>query len=64
MRLGISSCGATPLLVEGLSAQDPADDVVAAAHAVISPISDVRCTKEYRTHMVGVYVRRALREVA
>lgn len=64
LRLGISSCAATPLLVDGLSAQDPADDVVAAAQAVISPISDVRCTKEYRTHMVGVYVRRALREVA
>lgn len=64
LRLGISSCAATPLLVEGLSAQDPADDVVAAAHAAISPISDVRCSKEYRTHMVGVYVRRALREVA
>jgi len=64
LRLGISSCAATPLLVEGLSAQAPADEVVAAAHAVLSPISDVRCTKEYRTHMVGVYVRRALREVA
>ena len=64
LRLGISSCAATPLLVEGLSVQDRADDVVAAAQAVISPISDVRCSKEYRTHMVGVYVRRALREVA
>ena len=64
LRLGISSCAATPLLVEGLSVHDPAEDVVAAAHAVISPISDVRCSKEYRTHMVGVYVRRALREVA
>ncbi len=64
LRLGISSCAATPLLVDGLSTQDRADDVVAAVEAVISPISDVRCTKEYRTHMVGVYVRRALREVA
>ena len=64
LRLGISSCAATPLLVEGLSVQDSADDVVAAAHEIISPISDVRCSKEYREHMVGVYVRRALREVA
>jgi carbon-monoxide dehydrogenase medium subunit len=64
LRLGISSCAPTPLLVDGLSEHDPADEVVAAAHAAISPISDVRCTKEYRTHMVGVYVRRALREVA
>lgn len=64
LRLGISSCAATPLLVDGLSPQDPSDEVVAAARAAISPISDVRCTAEYRAHMVGVYVRRALREVA
>lgn len=64
LRLGISSCAPTPLLVEGLSVGDPVDDVIAAAHAAITPISDVRCTKEYRAHMVGVYVRRALREVA
>ncbi len=64
LRLGISSCAPTPLLVDGLSAHDAVEEVVAAAHAAISPISDVRCTKEYRAHMVGVYVRRALREVA
>ena len=64
LRLGISSCGPTPLLVDGLSTQTPVDEVVAAAQAAISPISDVRCTKEYRTHMVGVYVRRTLEEVA
>jgi carbon-monoxide dehydrogenase medium subunit len=64
LRLGISSCGPTPLLVDGLSTQTPVEEVVAAAQAVISPMSDVRCTKEYRTHMVGVYVRRALAEVA
>ena len=64
LRLGISSCAPTPLLVEGLSVRDSADEVVAAAENVIRPITDVRCSKEYRAHMVGVYVRRALREVA
>lgn len=64
LRLGISSCAPTPLLVDGLSSTAPVDEVVAAAHAAISPITDVRCSKEYRAHMVGVYVRRALREVA
>jgi CO/xanthine dehydrogenase FAD-binding subunit len=64
LRLGISSCAPTPLLVEGLSAGDPADAVVAAVHEVISPISDVRCSREYREHMVDVFVRRALQEVA
>lgn len=62
--LGISSCAPTPVLVRGLSARDPAEAVVAAAREAISPISDVRCSKEYRDHMVGVFVRRALQEVA
>jgi CO/xanthine dehydrogenase FAD-binding subunit len=64
LRLGISSCAPTPLLVDGLSAADEPDAVVAAAKGAISPISDLRCSKEYRTHMVGVFVRRVLREVA
>ncbi len=64
LRLGISSCAPTPVLVEGLSAGDSAEEVVAAAYAAISPISDVRCSREYRQRMVEVYVRRALEEVA
>jgi CO/xanthine dehydrogenase FAD-binding subunit len=64
LRLGISSCAPTPLLVEGLLARDPVDTVVAAAHEAISPITDVRCSREYREHMVEVYVRRTLQEVA
>ncbi len=64
LRLGISSCAPTPLLVDGLSAADGVDTIVASAKGVISPIDDLRCSKEYRTHMVGVFVRRVLREVA
>jgi carbon-monoxide dehydrogenase medium subunit len=64
LRLGISSCAPTPLLVDDLSATDEPDSVVAAAKSVITPIDDLRCSKEYRTHMVGVFVRRVLREVA
>ena len=63
MRIGISSCAPTPLLVENLYASLSADAVVAAAMEVIRPISDVRATKEYREHMVRVFVRRLLDEV-
>jgi CO/xanthine dehydrogenase FAD-binding subunit len=64
LRLGISSCAPTPILVDGLSARDPVESVVDAVLGAISPISDVRCSREYRMHMVGVFVRRALEEVA
>jgi carbon-monoxide dehydrogenase medium subunit len=49
--------------VGGLKTSDPADQVVAAAMAAVRPISDVRCTREYREHMIQVYVRRLLEEV-
>lgn len=63
LRLGISSAAPTPVLVDGLSESDSADAVAAAARKAIKPISDLRCTKEYREHMVEVYVRRLLQEV-
>jgi len=64
LRLGISSAAPTPVLVEGLTEDDPADVVVAAAHGAIHPISDVRCSADYRAHMVDTYTRRLLEEVA
>ena len=62
--LGISSSAPTPLYVEGLSESDSTQTVVDAAGAAIRPISDVRCTAEYRAHMVRVYTRRLMEEVA
>jgi CO/xanthine dehydrogenase FAD-binding subunit len=35
-----------------------------AARAEISPISDVRATADYRRHIVGVYLSRALKKLA
>lgn len=64
IRLGISSAAPTPVLVDGLTAEDPADTVVAAARDAIHPISDVRCSAEYRSFMAETYVRRLLQEVA
>jgi CO/xanthine dehydrogenase FAD-binding subunit len=64
LRLGVSSAAPTPVLVDGLSTRTSADDVVAAVHAAISPISDVRCSAEYRAFMAETYTRRLLEEVA
>jgi len=36
------------VLVDSLAASASADEAVAATLAAVSPISDVRCTKEYR----------------
>ncbi len=63
LRVGISSCAPTPVLVDGLSETASADEVVAAVQQAISPISDLRSSKEYRRHMVEVFARRLLQEV-
>ena len=63
VRVGIGSAAPTPLLIEGLTDEDPADAVVAAARDAIRPISDLRCSKEYREYMIEVFVRRLLEEV-
>ncbi|MEI6386071.1 MAG: FAD binding domain-containing protein [Spirochaetota bacterium] len=61
--LGISSAAPTPVLVEGLHENDPVDKAVAAARAATNPISDLRCSKEYREFMIEVFVRRLWAEV-
>jgi len=63
VRLGIASAAPTPLLIDGLSVEDPADVVVAKARDAVHPISDLRCSEEYRRFMIEVYVRRLLEEV-
>jgi len=52
------------VLVDGLLESTPADAVVDAVRGATSPISDVRCTREYREYMVEIFVRRLLQEVA
>ena len=64
VRVSVSSAAPTPVLVEGLAEDDPADAIVAAVQGAIRPISDLRCSKDYREYMVEVFVRRLLKEVA
>lgn len=63
MRLGVSSAAPTPVLVGDFKEGASAETVGAAAAKAINPISDVRCTKEYREYMVQVFIRRLLEEV-
>ncbi|MBU0928125.1 MAG: FAD binding domain-containing protein [Spirochaetes bacterium] len=63
LRFGVSSAAPTPVLVDTVGAKDDPDEAARKVLASVSPISDVRGTKEYREHMIGVYVRRLLSEV-
>ena len=62
LKVAVSSAAPTPVLVDLASDLDE-EAVVAAVALAISPISDVRCTKEYRQFMVETYTRRLLQEV-
>ena len=64
LRFGISSAAPTPVLVGGVDPKLPEADIVEKVKSSVSPITDVRCTKEYRAFMLGVYVQRLLGETA
>ena len=71
-RIGLGAVAARPLLAEEAGAAlvgKPLDDVAIdaaakLAQAAASPISDMRGTAEFRTHLVGVLTRRTLEEAA
>ncbi|MCO6457306.1 MAG: xanthine dehydrogenase family protein subunit M [Pirellulaceae bacterium] len=68
-RIGLGAVAPTPLWAEeagALLAGQPADDVqfaraAEAARKIVSPITDMRGTREYRIHVTGVLVQRVLR---
>ncbi|MFO1020732.1 MAG: xanthine dehydrogenase family protein subunit M [Planctomycetales bacterium] len=67
-RIGLGAVAATPLFAEEASAVlkglpanvDSYRKAAAAARAIISPIDDMRGTKEFRLHVTGVLVERVL----
>jgi len=71
VRIGLGGVNDTPVLAQASAARLEgtwlADSDIAeaaeAALAVIDPASDIRASAEYRTHLVPVYVRRALQQL-
>ncbi len=71
-RIGLGAVAARPLLAKeagdslvGKTLDDAAIDAAAQlAQQAASPISDMRGTAEFRTHLVGVLTRRTLKEAA
>lgn len=63
VRIAVSSSAPTPVVTPLLALDLPMPKVLEAVHAVIHPISDLRCSKEYRTFMVGEYTKRLWKEV-
>ncbi len=64
LRFGISSAAPTPVFVGNVDPALPEEEIVNKIKSSVSPITDVRGTKEYREFMLGVYVQRLLGETA
>ncbi len=62
-RIAVSSSAPTPVVTPILSLELSMPKVLEAVNAIIHPISDVRCSKEYRRFMVGEYTKRLWKEV-
>lgn len=63
LRIAVSSAAPTPVVTERLAHDIDELDAIAEVFRIVNPISDVRCTKEYRSFMIGIYIRRLLAEV-
>lgn len=58
MRAGIGSCGPTPVVTVDLPAKAGIRAVLKAVAAVVSPIDDVRASKDYRLFMTKDFVKK------
>lgn len=67
VRLSLGAVAPTPLLVStdelaGMAIEDAVAKAVELSRSVATPIDDMRGTREFRTHVVGVLVERVLNE--
>ncbi|TVR65728.1 MAG: molybdopterin dehydrogenase [Spirochaetaceae bacterium] len=63
IRCAVSSAAPTPVLLPDMPASSPVKEVQDKAQEMISPIDDVRCTREYRAFMVNVFIERLMKHL-
>ncbi len=63
MRVGIGSCAPTPVVTADLPGNAGLAEVKDAVLKVVSPIDDIRASRDYRLFMVGEYVESIYAEI-
>ncbi len=63
IRAGIGSCAPTPVVTAELSPDASVEKVIAAVEKIVSPIDDVRASREFRLFMVKDFVEKIYPEL-
>jgi len=62
LRFAVSSAAPVPVFAGEYEASAKTDEIVSGILDTVSPIDDIRCTKEYRLFMIGEFARRLISE--
>lgn len=61
LKVSVGSCAITPVLLQDFDSSTATSDlIIDSAMKKINPIDDIRSSKEYRKHMVKVFIKRLL----
>ncbi|GAB4283737.1 MAG: xanthine dehydrogenase family protein subunit M [Candidatus Rifleibacteriota bacterium] len=63
MRVGVGSCAPTPVVSADLDPKTSVEDIKKAVFKVVSPIDDVRASRDYRLFMTGEYIESIYAEM-
>ncbi|MCK5686306.1 FAD binding domain-containing protein [bacterium] len=63
LRVAISSCAIVPVLLKDFKSNVSSATVCKEALKSISPIDDIRASKDYRIHMVKTYIKRIMDKI-
>ncbi|HPP88561.1 MAG TPA: FAD binding domain-containing protein, partial [bacterium] len=58
IRVAIASAAPTPVILPDFSKNTKVDEIINVALKTVKPIDDIRSSKDYRLHMIGVYIKR------